>query len=489
MGDDHNSPPLARRVPGAARAAPSASERPVLPEALLQRMQAVVRAAHAQAAAEQDEEEQEQQQEQQAARAEPSRSLPRRMRAAGNGRKLPPAMAPPGLPTSSPVGWSDAFDDTSPLPRLTASGAMASPGVNHSSVQPDRATKHDRTARSNGAVKPDHALRLDHALRPDHGAKRDRHAAKRERFAQPEHQRLAAAVRAPADLLEHPRPVAREAPRRRRTAAIVAAAAVLIAAVPLAIALSSQGSKSASGARGRAVAPPVLAAAWVARQVSRTATVACDPVMCRALTARGMDRLLVLTPTAQDPRRSQVIVATAAVRKELRGRLNSVYAPAVIASFGSGTARIDVRVIAANGAAAFWSGFRTDLLARKASGTYLLSSPRIKASATARRQLTAGQVDTRLLIVISALAGRRPFDVLAFGDSGPGASAGMPLRSVDLAEPGGAASMRAILAQLPVTLPAWFLAAHTETTVLAGHTVLQIEFPAPEPPGLISPQN
>jgi hypothetical protein len=202
-----------------------------------------------------------------------------------------------------------------------------------------------------------------------------------------------------------------------------------------------------------------------------------------------MDRLLVLTPTAQDPRRSQVIVATAAVRKELRGRLNSVYAPAVIASFGSGTARIDVRVIAANGAAAFWSGFRTDLLARKASGTYLLSSPRIKASATARRQLTAGQVDTRLLIVISALAGRRPFDVLAFGDSGPGASAGMPLRSVDLAEPGGAASMRAILAQLPVTLPAWFLAAHTETTVLAGHTVLQIEFPAPEPPGLISPQN
>jgi hypothetical protein len=258
---------------------------------------------------------------------------------------------------------------------------MASPGVNHSSVQPDRATKHDRTARSNGAVKPDHALRLDHALRPDHGAKRDRHAAKRERFAQPEHQRLAAAVRAPADLLEHPRPVAREAPRRRRTAAIVAAAAVLIAAVPLAIALSSQGSKSASGARGRAVAPPVLAAAWVARQVSRTATVACDPVMCRALTARGMDRLLVLTPTAQDPRRSQVIVATAAVRKELRGRLNSVYAPAVIASFGSGTARIDVRVIAANGAAAFWSGFRTDLLARKASGTYLLSSPRIKASA------------------------------------------------------------------------------------------------------------
>jgi hypothetical protein len=63
----------------------------------------------------------------------------------------------------------------------------------------------------------------------------------------------------------------------------------------------------------------------------------------------------------------------------------------------------------------------------------------------------------------------------------------MPLRSVDLAEPGGAASMQAILAQLPVTLPAWFQAAHTRTTLLAGRTVLQIGFPAPEPPGLISP--
>ena len=59
MGDDHRNPPLARRVPGAARAAPSASERPVLPEALLQRMQAVVSAAHAQAAAEQEEEHEE----------------------------------------------------------------------------------------------------------------------------------------------------------------------------------------------------------------------------------------------------------------------------------------------------------------------------------------------------------------------------------------------------------------------------------------------
>src|SRR5260370_4931883 len=107
MGDDQDSPPLARRVPGAARAAPSASERPVLPEALLQRMQAVVSAAHAQAAAEQEEEqeeEQEQQQEQQTAPAASLRSLPRRVPSAGNGGKLPPGLAPPTLPAPFPAG-------------------------------------------------------------------------------------------------------------------------------------------------------------------------------------------------------------------------------------------------------------------------------------------------------------------------------------------------------------------------------------------------
>jgi len=237
------------------------------------------------------------------------------------------------------------------------------------------------------------------------------------------------------------------------------------------------------------VAPRTLAAAWVAQQVSRTATVACDPVMCRALQGHGIPagRLLVLGPPAHSPLRSDVVVATAAVRNEVGGRLSSVDAPAVIASFGSGNARIDVRVTAPDGAAVYWALLRTDLLARKRSGTYLLTSPRITASATARRQLITGQVDTRLLIVISALAGRRPFDILAFGDSGPGASAGMPLRSADLAETGPAASMQSVLARLPVTLPPWFKAAHCGTILLAGRTVLQIGFPAPGPLGLISP--
>jgi hypothetical protein len=274
-------------------------------------------------------------------------------------------------------------------------------------------------------------------------------------------------------------------------AALIAAAVVVVAAGASAIAVSSShGPKRPGRVLSPAATARAEAAAWVAQQVDRTSTVACDPVMCRALSAHGIaaGRLLVLGSAAQDPLHSAVVVATAAVRSEFGDKLSSVYAPAVIASFGSGNARIDVRVTTPDGAAAYWAALRTDLQARKLSGTYLLSSPRITASASARRQLLAGQVDTRLLIVISALAGRRPFDIVAFADSGPGATSGMPMRSADLAESGGAASMRAILAELPVSLPSWFRTAHTETTRFGGRTVLQIEFPAPGPLGLISPQ-
>src|SRR5260221_1837881 len=47
MADDSPAPPLTRRVPGAARGGPGSPGRPVLPDALLKRMQAAVDAARA----------------------------------------------------------------------------------------------------------------------------------------------------------------------------------------------------------------------------------------------------------------------------------------------------------------------------------------------------------------------------------------------------------------------------------------------------------
>ena len=82
-------------------------------------------------------------------------------------------------------------------------------------------------------------------------------------------------------------------------------------------------------------------------------------------------------------------------------------APAVIARFGSGNVRIEVREIVPGGAAAYFSSLSKDIQDRRASGISLLENPRITVSAAARGQLRAGQVDSRLLVVIAGLAARR----------------------------------------------------------------------------------
>jgi hypothetical protein len=279
-----------------------------------------------------------------------------------------------------------------------------------------------------------------------------------------------------------------------------AASAFLVAAV---IAGSVAVSRLVLGARAPARTRPGAAASspgaagnqaagWIAAQVSRSAAVSCDPVMCQALRARGMPArdLDVLRPGA-DPLRSQVIVATAAVRRELGQRLGSVYAPAIIASFGSGRARVDIRVTAPDGAAAYRSALSADLAAREAAGAQLLASPRVTISAAARKQLLAGHVDTRLLIAIVTISGQLPVGILAFGDPGPGAGAGSPLRSAALAGAensqvtGGSSSVEQMLTflqvQKPPYAPAW-----TQTARLpGGQPILRVEFAAPAPLGLL----
>ena len=113
-----------------------------------------------------------------------------------------------------------------------------------------------------------------------------------------------------------------------------------------------------------------LAAAWVAHEVSRDAIVSCDPLMCQALGAHGIPAgdLLVLQPGARDPLGSELVVATAAVRSQFGSRLASVYAPTVLASFGTGDGAIAVRVIAPDGARAYDAALSADVRARKRSG-------------------------------------------------------------------------------------------------------------------------
>jgi hypothetical protein len=227
------------------------------------------------------------------------------------------------------------------------------------------------------------------------------------------------------------------------------------------------------------------AAAWVASQVSAAAIVACDLVMCSELVRHGFPaaNLLVLGPGATDPLGSAVVLATSAVRALFGSRLVTVYAPQTLASFGTGEARIDVRAIAPDGAAAYRTALAADLRARQMAALQLLADPRLTVAAAARTELAAGQVDARLLITLAALAATEPVHIMAFGDAGPGADPGTPLRTAELAAP--PATARVMLAFVRGQRPPYLPVGSGLSRGPAGQTLLSIQFAAPSPLGLL----
>jgi hypothetical protein len=241
-----------------------------------------------------------------------------------------------------------------------------------------------------------------------------------------------------------------------------------------------------------AVAARTAAAAWTARQVAPDTIVACDPQMCAVLRSKGIpaSRLLVLGGQNAGPLGSDVIMSTAAVREEFGSRLTSVYAPVALVTFGSGSAQVAVRVVAAYGSAAYLRSLRADVTARRATGALLLRNPHVRVSPAGRRELAAGQVDARLLTAIGALATPYQVDITGFGAPAAGASPGVPLRSADISltppRRGGAAATltsakRFLLAQQTPFRPADV----TTVRLASGQTVLHVEFAAPTPLGLL----
>jgi hypothetical protein len=287
-----------------------------------------------------------------------------------------------------------------------------------------------------------------------------------------------------------------------RVALLAIVAAIVAGAVVAAFALSTGGwqDTAARTARHRgpganaaalaAAAARTQAAEWVARQVSTGATVACDPAMCGALRTQAIaaGRLLVLRAGAPGPLGSGVVVATAAVRAQFGARLAPVYAPVVLARFGTGAARIDVRVVAAGGSGAYLPALAADARARAAAGARLARNRNVRARAPVRRLLAAGEVDSRLLTVLASLAGRHPVAIVAF-TSPPGQVVGVrvPLRAAVIAPAGTrrgtsiAALRRFLLAQRPPYRP---LAVWTVRGP-AHRRALGVKYPAPSPLGLL----
>ena len=177
------------------------------------------------------------------------------------------------------------------------------------------------------------------------------------------------------------------------------------------------------------------AAAWIAGQVGSDETVACDPSMCTALGAHGVasSRLLSLQPSASGAPGADVIAASPSA-----GAWLSKDAPTLLASFGSGASLIEIRAISPGGAAAYQATLRSDLADRRSAGAQLMHSRRIEVSAQGAGQLKAGEVDSRLLVMLAVLASQHSWQVITFGDASPGVpSTEAPYRQVIIADADG----------------------------------------------------
>lgn len=334
----------------------------------------------------------------------------------------------------------------------------------------------------------------------------------RQQPAIPEPQPIAAAQRTPS----WPRVIATTAwlyTRRRLSAgtvlrvlpavvvAVVAvAAAVVVIHHDLALRHASQSavgqtaSESAPGTSAADVAAAAkyraAAASWVVTQVTPGTVVACDPLMCQALLhssypAGNIDQL---GTGASDPLGAGVVISTAAVRSQLGARLTTVYAPAVLASFGTGPIQVAVLATAPDGAPAYQAAEVADLMARQQAGQQLVHNPNVRVDDAAAAQLSGGQVDARLLTTLATLAHQVPVDIISFSDSGPGASRDTPLRSMTIsgstALPGGGNYSQAVLAFLHAQQPPYPTTA--TATDNGGGMVLQISVTAPSPLGLLA---
>jgi Protein kinase domain len=284
---------------------------------------------------------------------------------------------------------------------------------------------------------------------------------------------------------------------RGRPAAVAASVLLLAGLGGAALALAQQGTPPARPAgRQPGTSPPLNAEAkaraeavtWIVHQVSRSAQVSCDAHVCAELVKGGFPaaNLVILGPQSNDPLASDLVVATAAVRAQFHDRLASVYAPAIIAAFGSGTAKIEIRLVFPEGTASYRAVQQRDARARKAADAQLLTNNRITFSASAAAHLRSGDIDPRLPQLIAIMAQRHPLQIVDFGDQSPGGGPASLLRSVDLAatDPAAHLTPAAYLRWIHRLVHAQRAEYHpslSQARLPSGQAVLRIWYRAPSP--------
>ena len=442
MADEEPGRELPQRVRGAARTGPSPpapSSSPVLSEELRQRMRAAVTAERSGAATKQDE--------------------------APGGEATSPEPARPVRPRAANAG-PIAEDEITEWLGTSRQAAVLSQAAVLGQAADLRSSRHPRSSR-----RPRSSPRSPPCPSPRSASPRSGPGGFR-------------------------RPAARSR-RVARFVAVVLVIGVLAVAAVRYFGRSPAASPTSAAAAHQAAAGSCAAATWVAQQVSRDVKVSCDPAMCAALRARGFPsrELLVLGSISEVPTSSAVVVETPAVLSLFGSSLATAWAPAVLASFGSGPSLVTVRVIARTGPPRTRPSSAPTWPTGRPPAPRCWTTRRSRCPPLASGQLTAGAVDSRLLEALAFVAGHQPISIVQFGNPGPGASADVPLRYVDLAERdrarhlSSAAYVRSLRAYLS-TADVRFRPAIMTTVVLPdGQPVLRVEVTAPSPLGVFGTQS
>ena len=232
--------------------------------------------------------------------------------------------------------------------------------------------------------------------------------------------------------------------RWRWAAAVLVPVLLIVGVIGLAVNLAGRGTPpgqptghhpGASPQADNEAAVRTQAVTWIMHQVSRGAVVGCDAQVYADLLNRGFPgaSLLRFGPQSSDPLGADLVVATAAVRAQFRDRLASAWAPAIIAAFGSGNARIEIRLEFPGGTASYRLVQGAYARARKHIDTQLLTNRSIKLSPKAIAQLRSGNIDPRLPALIAAMVPIHRLQIVDFGGQSPGGGPASLLRSMDLA--------------------------------------------------------
>jgi hypothetical protein len=224
---------------------------------------------------------------------------------------------------------------------------------------------------------------------------------------------------------------------------VLAVALVVLAGGGVALAVSGSrpaaappakpGPAQPTAAQLRTVANEEAAGSWVQAQVDAGLALGCDPSMCGFLQEAGVPAAndVVFGRGAAVPGRAAFVLSTPLLRSQSAAALTAA-ADEVVATFGSGQERVDILIAASGTAAAF---LQTAERAQKLSarlGKSLARNHRLRVGPNTRRELRAGLVDRRLLVILKHMLAAHSVSLAGFGDADPGASWAAPLRSMTI---------------------------------------------------------